>query len=219
MQVIRCEAALFDLDGVLVNSDYAVVQSWRDWADLHHLSLEQVLAHAYGRRSRDTIMQVAPHLDAELETARITEIEFSYIPATEVFENAQNLLIQLSGCPHAIVTSGTLDLASARLRQCQLPIPAVFITADDVINGKPSPEGYLLAAQRLGKAPHTCVVIEDSPAGLQAAKTAGMKAIAVATTHHVSALTVADLIVPELKQLVLAVFERHLEFTAPDINL
>jgi len=213
MQTIRCEAVLFDLDGVLVNSDTAIEQSWLDWAQLHDLELDTVLAHAYGRRTRDTIAEVAPHLDADAETVRVTDIEFKYISLSTPFDGAQRLLHQLAACPHAIVTSGTRDLASARLRQCQLPIPAVFVTADVVTHGKPSPEGYLLAASQLGKDPQTCVVIEDAPAGLQAARSAGMQAIGVATTHEPSALTAADLVVDELHQLTLVITDHSLEFS------
>ncbi len=212
MESLQCKAVLFDLDGVLVNSDRAIRMSWRDWAAQHGLSLENVLAHAYGRRSRDTIALSAPHLDADTETTRLTAIELAYMSTNEPFPNAQNLLVQLAGHPHAVVTSGTFDLASARLRQCDLPMPDVFVTAQDVRNGKPDPEGYLLAAARLGTLPGACVVVEDAPAGLQAAKAAGMQAIGVATTHDPADLSLADLIVPALDRLGLTVHDDTLTF-------
>lgn len=213
MQPIHCEAALFDLDGVLVNSDTAIHQSWLDWAQLHDLDLDTVLAHAYGRRTRDTIAEVAPYLDADAESLRVTDIEFKYIPLSAAFEGALRLLEQLAARPHAVVTSGTRDLASARLRQCRLPVPLVFVTADVVTRGKPDPEGFLLAASQLGIEPRACAVIEDSPAGLQAAKAAGMQAIGVATTHDPAALTDADLVVDALRDLTLAVRGDSLEFS------
>ncbi len=213
MPSIRCQAVLFDLDGVLIDSYQAIVQSWREWADRHHIDLDVVLANAYGRRSNDTIAIVAPHLDAGREADWLTEVEYRYVEMTAPYANARELLGQLADQPHAFVTSGILGLASARARYCQLPIPDVFITADDVAEGKPSPEGYLLAARRLGIDPRQCVVIEDSPAGLQAAKAGGMQAIAIGTTHPAAELTAADLIVPELKQLILEINDQGLEFT------
>ena len=72
-----------------------------------------------------------------------------------------------------VVTSGTRLLASARLRFCGLPIPEVLVTADEVSNGKPHPEPYLKGAERLGFEPEECLVIEDAPAGIQAATSGG----------------------------------------------
>jgi len=68
----------------------------------------------------------------------------------------------------------------------------VFVTAGDVERGKPDPEGYLLAASRLGVAPADCVVVEDSPPGVAAGRAAGMRVIAVLTTYPAAALTGAD---------------------------
>ncbi len=203
MRTITCAAILFDLDGVLVNSDHAVETSWRAWAEGHRLDPDQVIPHVQGRRSQDTIARLAPHLDAETESRRLTEIELSHVESSRPYAGAAELLAALAEWPHAVVTSGTHDIASARLRACALPIPAVFITADVVAQGKPHPEGYLLAAQRLGIEPARCVVIEDSPAGLQAAQTAGMTVIGVATTHEPPALAAADLTLAALSQLTL----------------
>ena len=75
-----------------------------------------------------------------------------------------------------------------------MPRPNILVTADDVTRGKPDPEPYLLAASQLGIAPNECVVVEDAPAGIQAALNAGMRVIAVATTHSAAALTTADVV-------------------------
>ena len=76
-----------------------------------------------------------------------------------------------------------------------------MVCADDVTNGKPNPEGYLSAARQLGYAPEDCVVIEDAPAGLAAARSAGMRAIAVTSTHLKQEMSDAVLIVPLLASL------------------
>ena len=105
---------------------------------------------------------------------------------------AAALLRQLSEAQRAIVTSGSRAVATLRLRTAGLPIPDVFVTAGDVKQGKPYPEGYLMAAGRLGVAPSDCVVVEDSPPGVAAGKAAGMRVIAVLTTYPAVALSGAD---------------------------
>jgi sugar-phosphatase len=80
-------------------------------------------------------------------------------------------------------------------------MPAVFITADDVKAGKPAPDGYLLAASRLNVKPSHCVAVEDTPAGIQAAKAAGMKVIGIASTRPREKLTQADVIVQQLADI------------------
>ncbi|MBP6745419.1 HAD-IA family hydrolase, partial [bacterium] len=102
--------------------------------------------------------------------------------------------------PHhfAVVTSGSHRLATHRLTHTKLPIPKVFITADDVTLGKPNPEPYILAANRLGLEPKDCVVFEDSPNGIKAAKQAGMRVIAVAVRSADHNITEADYVVHDL---------------------
>ena len=77
----------------------------------------------------------------------------------------------------AVVTSGRTDLAVARLAAAGIPRPSVLVCADDVERGKPDPEGYLAAAQRLGVDPADAIVIEDAPAGVVAARAAGVSAV------------------------------------------
>ena len=99
------------------------------------------------------------------------------------------------------MTSGTRLLASARLRFCGLPVPPVLVTAEDVSHGKPHPEPYLKGAELLGVEPAQCLVIEDAPAGIQAAHAAGMKAIALASTYPALKLQEADAVVEKLNQI------------------
>ena len=98
----------------------------------------------------------------------------------------------------AVVTSGGRALAGFRLASVGLPSPAVLISADDVKRGKPAPDGYLLAAERLGVAPGECIVIEDTPPGIEAGRAAGATVIAVATTFQAPELDRAHVVVPSL---------------------
>jgi haloacid dehalogenase superfamily, subfamily IA, variant 3 with third motif having DD or ED len=80
----------------------------------------------------------------------------------------------------------------------------IIITAEDVSKGKPDPQVFLLAAQKLHLSPDRCVVFEDAFVGIQAAKAGGMKIIAVTTTHPASELTEADLVADRLDELSIA---------------
>lgn len=204
MQTIRCEAILFDLDGVLADSSAAIRQSWHRWAESHAIDPARVMAEAHGRRTRDTIAVVAPDLDPAVEGEKVTALELEQNYLTRPFNGAHRLLAELNGLrPYAVVTSGQRVLATARLQQCGLPVPGVFVTADDVRDGKPSPEGYLQAARLLDVDPAGCVVVEDAPAGIQAAKTAGMMAIGVASWHSVDELSAADAVLAALSDLTI----------------
>lgn len=99
------------------------------------------------------------------------------------------------------LTSGTRAVALTRLRHTGLPLPAVLITADDVKRGKPNPEGYLLAASRLNVAPGRCVVVEDAPPGISAAQAAGMRVVALTTTHSHGELRGADVTAAQLADI------------------
>lgn len=186
---------LLDLDGVLVDSSAAVERAWRGWASRHDLDPGAVLAIAHGRRSQDTIREAAPHLDAELEALVLERDETAESDGLHALPGAAELLGSLAPGTWAVVTSGTRELATARLKAAGLPIPAVLVTAEDVVNGKPDPEGYLRAAGSLGAEPGECVVIEDAPAGIAAALAAGMMAIGVTSTHARHELRAAHLIV------------------------
>ena len=95
------------------------------------------------------------------------------------------------------MTSGERDLMTGRLSAAQLPIPETMICAEDVAVGKPSPEGYLLAAAVLGLDAKHCVVVEDAPAGIAAGVAAGARVVAVTTTHTADQVAGADVIVAD----------------------
>jgi sugar-phosphatase len=101
----------------------------------------------------------------------------------EPIEGASRLLESLSEGSWAVATSGPRADATSRLRRAGLPSPRVLVCAEDVSHGKPNPDVYLTAAAGLGVHPADCVVIEDAPAGVQAARAGGMAIIALTTTH------------------------------------
>lgn len=119
--------------------------------------------------------------------------------------------LEKAGARWAIVTSGTRGLISGWLDIMKLAHPQNLIAAEDVKNGKPDPEGYLLGYQRLGLADaevqsaRSAVVFEDAPAGVRAGKAAGFKVVALATTHTVQQLrdAGADWIVQDMRSVSL----------------
>jgi mannitol-1-/sugar-/sorbitol-6-phosphatase len=196
-----CRAILFDLDGVLVDSAERVEKTWREWAALHRLDAELVIAAAHGRRTIETVALVAPGLSADEELRALETSEATNTDGVYEIAGARDLLQLLPPKSWAIVTSGIRAVAEFRIRYTGLPTPAVMICGEEISRGKPDPEGYLAAARRLGYAPADCVVIEDAPPGIEAAKAAGMRAIGIATTHPAERLVGADLIVARLAEL------------------
>ena len=196
MKRFECKAVLFDLDGVLVDSTHHIEQQWRTWALAKGLSPEPFLRVCHGRRALETIQLAAPELDAAAEIAAFkpdSESEAG-LPAVE---GAARLLQLLPSGSWAVATSGTRATAAARLHAAGLPEPDVLICAEDVVRGKPDPEVYLAAAKRLEVIPSDCIVVEDAPAGVMAARSAGMRVLALTTTHPATRLS-ADAFAPSL---------------------
>ena len=201
--VLHVRALLFDFDGVLVDSMAAVTRAWMQWGRDHGLQLTTDGIH--GVRAVETIRQVAPHLDAEHEARRVEQAEIDLVDDVRAIPGAAPLLDALPDDRWAIVTSGTRRLAVSRLDAIGLPHPSVFITAEDVRRGKPAPDPYRLAAERLGVAAADCVVVEDSPAGVLAGRRAGMPVIAVTTTHDRAEFDDPTLVVDSVAALRCAV--------------
>ena len=132
-----------------------------------------VLSAAHGRRTMDTLRAVAPHLDVEAEARWLEQAELADRDGIVAIPGAQELITALSDDSWAVVTSAGDELARRRLEWAGLPAPRCLIPAEQVRQGKPSPEGYLCAAAALGVDAARCVVLEDSPAGIKAARAAG----------------------------------------------
>jgi len=199
------------MDGVLVNSGNAVERVWHRWAIAHNLDPAYVIEHAHGRRSAETLRVVAPELEADRENLKVEQMEIEDKEGIVAVPGAIALLARLPEDRYTIVTSATPALAVARLEHVVVPIPKRFITADDVVNGKPSPEPYLKGAALLGVAPEDCLVFEDTPAGIRAAQAAGMQVIALQTTYPAEELATADAVVRSFEQVEVQVQADHIE--------
>jgi sugar-phosphatase len=204
MKQLECQAIIFDLDGVLIDSSAVIERSWRRWAEAQGLDGDVVMRVVPGRRMVEAIRLLAPHLDAVEEARRLEAREGPDTLGLVQVPAAAQLTAWLPPRIWAVVTSGTRLTALTRLAYAGVPVPAVLVTADDVTHGKPHPEAYLLAAEQLNVAPVHCLVVEDAPAGIQAARAAGMWVVALATTHARDALAEADAIAGQLGDIRIA---------------
>ncbi|NNM59256.1 MAG: HAD-IA family hydrolase, partial [Legionellales bacterium] len=150
------------------------------FAQRHRLDETAILAYSHGRRTAETIAFFAPeHINVMEETAKVVAEEMLDLEGITAIQGAKKLLHSLPTHQWAIVTSANRELAIRRMRAADLPIPSLLITAEDVKQGKPAPDGYLLAAKMFQVLPKDCLVFEDACAGLIAANAAGIPAFAI----------------------------------------
>jgi sugar-phosphatase len=184
--VLDCDAVLFDMDGTLVDSRALVERMWLRWAARRGVSPQAILEVAHGRRTLETMQLVAPQFATPEEAAaldREEEEEAREHGGETAVAGAAELLAALPADRWAVVTSAVRDIARRRILGVGLPAPRLLIGAADVSRGKPDPEGYLRAAEGLACDPARCVVLEDTPAGVEAGRTAGAQVIGVLTTY------------------------------------
>lgn len=174
------------MDGTLVNSTALVESTWSSFSHLHGLDLSEVLDFAHGRPTRETVSHFVSSTDlAASETKRLVDHEESETTGITEVPGSAELLAGLTPGAWAIVTSASRKLAEVRLTAAGLPIQDVLVSADDVVRGKPSPEGYAHAAAILGVALSETIVFEDSAAGVQAGIASGARTVVIGNlTSH-----------------------------------
>ncbi|MGW5117117.1 HAD-IA family hydrolase [Streptomyces noursei] len=206
------DALLFDSDETLVSSMASVFACWARWAEMHGITVDDIKAvQPHGRPAAAIVADLLPQDRVAPALALLEQAEVDAADAVVPIAGARALVSSLPVGRWAVVTSGTRRVASARLSAAGMRAAHV-ITADDVLRPKPDPEPFLLAARRLGVDPARCVVVEDAPAGLDAARAAGMTTIAVTTTHRAQEL-VADVVIADLTAVTARVTETGLDVT------
>lgn len=175
---------LFDLDGTLVDSLPAVIRAWSLWGERHGIAAEDVLNFIHGKPAINSLRHFMAGQSEEAIQAEflwLERMEAEDTQGVQAIPGAKALLATLNELqiPWAIVTSGSIPVAHARHKAAGLPMPEVFITAENIKLGKPNPEPYLLGAERLGLPASECVVVEDAPAGIIAGLEAGSTVISV----------------------------------------
>jgi sugar-phosphatase len=194
-------AVISDLDGVLIDSSAPTVRVWAAWGARHGLDGAAIQAANHGRPGRAVI---AEHVQPELidaETEWLARGETADTEGVVAMPGAAEVLA-LPGV--AICTSCQEPLARARLAAAGLTVPDVLVTSDQVARGKPAPDPYLLAAERLGADPAACLVFEDAPAGIASARAAGLTVWAVTTTHAAGDLGEAQRVAAGLPEHLVA---------------
>ena len=207
-------AVLFDLDGVIVDSRAHHLAAWEAFAREHAPHAARDYFHrSFGLRNDAIIGGLIEGIDRETLAALAARKEELFRASARgnltLLTGVAELLdfLDAESVPKAIVTS--TPRANLDMILDTLEIAGRFetlVAEEDASKGKPDPEGFLVAGRRLGVPPERCVVIEDAPAGLQAAKAAGMRAIGVTTTRPAPDLGDADLVVESLAEEIVRTF-------------
>ena len=179
---LTCKAVLFDMDGTLVDSTRVVERAWRRWARRHGIPLETVLAFSHGRPTIATVQHFLPGQNHTEELDEMARYEETHLDGIVAVPGATEVVCALQDQPWAIVTSAWRTLAESRIIAAGLPLPKVIVPVNEIRHGKPDPEGFLQAAQRLGVPAEECLVFEDTRPGIEAGVNAGMKVVALLTT-------------------------------------
>jgi beta-phosphoglucomutase len=206
------KAVIFDMDGVLIDSFRSHFESWRRVAaEFGRNYTEAQFVAGFGRTSREVIAEqwegepLSPDLIRQVDERKeavFRELIGHDFPA---MDGAVELVASLAkaGFRVAVGSSGPPD--NVRLAIDRLGIReflTAIITGSDVKCGKPDPQVFVLASERMGVAPGRCVVVEDAPVGIEAAKRGGMQVIGLASTGRtIAQLADANLVVKSLKEL------------------
>ncbi|SCU87979.1 LADA_0E07426g1_1 [Lachancea dasiensis] len=216
--LIEVDFCLFDLDGTIIKTTEAVEKAWTALCLKHGVDPEELFRHSHGTRTEEVIKRFFPQLNDKLDSA-VEEIELAigrdYPESVSLIPGASQLLSSLDNPTEgtfsernwAIVTSGA-HIARTWFDGILRDIgpPKVFITGFDVTRGKPDPQGYAMASQRLSevwckdsKAVRN-VVFEDAPVGIQAGKKIGAIVVGITSSYPKEILWAAgaDYVVPDL---------------------
>ncbi|RSN55559.1 HAD family hydrolase [Actinomadura sp. WAC 06369] len=209
---IPLRAAVFDLDGTLIDSEPRNRVMWRKLFASHGVPHDEALIASFaGRRGLEVLTDLL-HLFPGRTAEELFEEAVSYeslpgMPPPAPVAGAVELVRSLAGAglPLAVVTSGQRGYAEGLLDFLGIrDLLDIVLTAGDVATGKPHPEGYLAAARDLGVPPGEAIGFEDAPAGVAAVKAAGMTCVGITTTQPAAALAAADHVVADLERVNVA---------------
>jgi beta-phosphoglucomutase family hydrolase len=209
---MKVNAAIFDLDGTLIDNNSYHLQSWLQYLkDMNReMSEEEYKARVNGRTNKDVIEYIYQRQmddDEAMKYAQEKEAIYRklYAPHIKPVEGLLELLEKLRSLsiPMAIATSGiqvNIDFLFEHI-----PIRSYFdviVNSAHITKGKPDPEIYIKTAELLKVSPADCLVFEDAVVGINSAKAAGMKVVGVLTTHTAAELSGADVLIKDFSEMV-----------------
>lgn len=194
----KVEALIFDMDGTMIDSMPWHARSWVEFVARHGLALDvsDILARTTGRTGAECMRELFERALSDAEClALVHEKEeiyramfsdnFTEVAGFTAFARAA----VARGLKVAVGTAGdrhNIEFAMSRLKMD--PLPLAIVGGDEGFSGKPTPAIFLEAARRIGVAPERCIVFEDAPFGIEAARRGGMRAVAVCSTHSATEL-------------------------------
>lgn len=208
--MVTLQAVIFDVDGVLVDSYQAHFQSWRLMlAEQGSEFTEEEFRATFGRTSRDIIAQLYEGQLSDDQISRLDDLKEALyrdilrkdFPAVD---GAVELVESLADAGFAMAVGSSGPPENVELTLNCLACGQLFaarVTGGDVTRGKPDPQVFLLAAERLGVSPTRCAVVEDASAGVEAANRAEMASIGLTGTATRDELSHARLVVDSLREL------------------
>ncbi|MGC4109293.1 MAG: HAD-IA family hydrolase [Nocardioides sp.] len=178
---LTAAAALFDMDGTLVDSTAVVEAIWRDFCDEQGIDESVLVPWSHGRRTPDTVRHFLPGASGDEVRRIVDDLESrEQTTMTGIVEIAgARALLESLEIRWAVVTSAPRRLAERRMAEAGLPLPEVLVPADEVERGKPHPDSYLRAAELLGVRASDCVAFEDAEPGLRSALDSGARVTVV----------------------------------------
>jgi HAD superfamily hydrolase (TIGR01509 family) len=223
-------AAIFDMDGVLIDSNPFHLRKWIDLLHEHQIPFDEaelpklILGHRNDSAFRrffgeQAAQQQAGQLSEELEA----KFRLAFAPHARLLPGLQQLIDELHshGVTMAVASSAMSKNVDFIVTVLKLrPYMQAILTGDEVSHAKPDPEIYLKTAARLGIEPSACVAFEDSFVGIEAAKRAGMKCVGIASSFPLEELrreTHADLVVPSFEVLALPTLRQLFDDSAKGI--
>ena len=194
----KVEALIFDMDGTMIDSMPWHARSWVEFVARHGLKLDvtDILARTTGRTGTECMRELFERelSDAECEALVHEKEEIYRAMFSDNFTEVAGFTAFAKtavarGLKVAVGTAGdrhNIEFAMSRLKMD--PLPLAIVGGDEGFAGKPTPEIFLEAARRIGVAPERCIVFEDAPFGIEAARRGGMRAVAVCSTHSAAEL-------------------------------
>ncbi|MCG2584589.1 HAD family phosphatase [Massilia sp. TS11] len=194
-------AFIFDMDGTIVDNMAFHTRSWLDFLARHgcQVEAEAFFRDTAGRQAQEIMRSYLGAMDDATSTRLAQEKEAVYrdiyAPHLRAVDGFDALVAQAQSARIALAVASAAPQENIRFTLDGLDIRRHFdavVCANDVARGKPEPDAFLLAAERCGIAPADCIVFEDAPLGVEAARRAGMRAVALTTTLPASAFDAYD---------------------------